>query len=172
MQRIFEQVAGVPMGDRFDAWVRGTAEIRYDATLAHVGLTFDRRARPDAPPCSLGVRLRIDAGRAFVGSVTRGSAAGRGGIDAGDEILAVAGARIEGGHLDAALRRCAPGQAVEVVVARAGALAIKNVELDPPVRDRGRLAALRDASNEAKRAFETWLGAPHSSLASLSEGAS
>jgi predicted metalloprotease with PDZ domain len=158
MQAIFERVAGVPMGDLFDAWIRGTSEIPYAATLAQFGLLLERTPRPDSAPCSLGARLRSDMGRAFVTSVARDSAAARGGLDSGDEILGIAGLRIEGANVEAALRGRTPGQTVDVVVSRDGHLAVKNVTLDPPRAERVRLAPVRDASEAARRAFESWLG--------------
>jgi predicted metalloprotease with PDZ domain len=160
MQGIFEHVAQVSMGDLFDAWIRTAGEIDYAPTLARFGLSLARSARPDSPPCSLGARLRADAGRALVTSVPRNSAGGRAGLAAGDEILAVAGLRIEGANVDAALRACTAGQTVEVHVSRDGRLCVKNVTLDPAKTDRVTLVAMRDAPESARLAFESWLG-PH-----------
>jgi predicted metalloprotease with PDZ domain len=171
MQTIFERVAGIPMGDLFDAWIRGTSEISYATTLAHVGLALERTPRSDSPPCSLGARFRSDAGRAFVTSVARDSAAARGGIDAGDEVLGIAGIRVEGVNVDAALRGRTPGQTVDVVIARAGHLSVKNVTLDAPKPDRVKLVPMRDASDAARRAFESWLG-PHPTWSGGSRAAS
>jgi predicted metalloprotease with PDZ domain len=170
MQAIFERVAGVPMGDLFDAWLRGTSELPYASTLARFGLLLERTPRSDSAPCSLGARFRSDAARAVVASVTRDSAAARGGIDAGDEVLGLAGVRIEAGNVEAALRGCSPGQTVEAVIARDGRLVTKNVTLDPQRLDRVRLTPMKNAPDAARRAFEAWLG-PHAAWSS-SGGAS
>jgi predicted metalloprotease with PDZ domain len=106
-----------------------------------------------------------------VTSVARDSAAARGGIDAGDEVLGIAGMRVEGVNVDAALRGRTPGQTVDVVIARAGHLSVKNVTLDPPKPDRVKLVPMRDASDAARRAFESWLG-PHSTWSGGSRAAS
>lgn len=169
MQAVFEQVAGVPMGDLFDAWIRGTSELPYASTLALFGLSLERASRTDSAPCSLGARFRSDGGRALVASVARNSAAARSGIDAGDELLAIAGVRIESGNVEAALRGSAPGQTVEAVVAREGRVAVKSVTLDPPKLDRVRLTPMKDASPSARRAFEAWLG-PHPAWSDASGG--
>jgi predicted metalloprotease with PDZ domain len=162
LQSIFERVAGVPLGDLFDAWIRGATEIDVASILAKVGLTIDRSARPEAPGCSLGVRLRAEAGgRAVVSTVTRDSAAYRGGIDHGDELLGMGGARVEGTNLEATLRGRTPGESIDVVLARDGRLLTKTVQLDPPRPDRVKLAARKDAPPEARAAFTDWLGAPH-----------
>jgi predicted metalloprotease with PDZ domain len=161
MQAIFERVAGVPLGDLFDAWIRSSAEVDYAATLAMVGLVIDRSGRPDGPSCSLGVRTRSEGGRTVVASVTRDSAAARAGIDAGDELIAIAGARVEGPSLEGVLRGRSPGDEVEVLLARDGRMTTTRSKLDAPRPDRVKLRADPDASPAAREAFARWLGEPH-----------
>jgi len=161
MQAILERVAGVPFGDLFDAWIRSAVEVDYARSLAHVGLAIERSARADGPPCSLGLRVRADAGRAVVASVWRDSAAWRAGIAAGDEIVAVGGTRIEGTNVEAPLSARSPGDEVDVTIARDGRLLAKRATLDAPRQDRVKIAADRDASPAARQAFAAWLGEPH-----------
>jgi predicted metalloprotease with PDZ domain len=160
MQAIFERVAEVPLGDLFDAWIRSAAEVDPTATLARVGLTVERSARSDAPPCSLGLRVRTEGNRAYVASVMRGGAAARAGIDPGDEVLGVGGVRVEG-NIDATLRGRAPGDAVDVLVAREGRILTKRLVLDGPRLDVVKLVASPEATPAARAAFLAWLGAPH-----------
>jgi predicted metalloprotease with PDZ domain len=171
MQPLFERVAGVPLGDLFDAWVRSPLEIDYARTLARVGLTLDRTSRQDAAPCSLGVRVRSEGGRSYAATVLRESGAWRAGVDPGDEIIAVGGTRIEGTHVEAPLRGRSPGDTVEVVVVRDGRLLTKTVALDPPRQDRVKLAAKADAPTSARAAFAAWLGQPHPLWAGRGESA-
>jgi predicted metalloprotease with PDZ domain len=161
MQGIFERVAGAPMGDLFDAWIRTPLEIDYARTLARVGLALERTSRADAAPCSLGVRMRSDGGRSYASSVVRESGAWRAGIDPGDEIIAVGGMRIEGTSVEATLRGRSPGDSVELVLARDGRLLTKSVALDGPRQDRVKLVAKADASPGARAAFTSWLGQSH-----------
>ncbi len=170
MQPLFERVAGAPMGDLFEAWIRSAFEIDYGRTFAHVGLAVERTQRAEGAPCSLGVRVRADAGRSYAASVARESGAWRAGIDAGDEIIAVGGNRVEGTNLEASLRGRAPGDTVEVVVARDGRLLMKGVALDPPRHDRVRLVAKADAPASARAAFAAWLGQPHPLWAARPDG--
>jgi predicted metalloprotease with PDZ domain len=163
MQAIFERVAGIPLDDLFDAWIRSPAEIDYGHVLARVGLAVERSPRADSPPSSLGLRLRSDTARAIVATVIRESAAWRAGIDAGDEILGVGGARVEGSALEGTLRGRAPGDVVEIVLARDGRLLTKHATLDPPRHDRVKIVAQRDAPAAAREGFAAWLGAPHPS---------
>ena len=170
MQGIFERAAGAPLGDLFDAWIRSPWEIDYAKTLARVGLSVERAARPEAAPCSLGLRVRVDGGRSYVTSVMRESGAWRGGVDAGDEILAVAGTRVEGSNVEAPLRGRSPGDTVEVLVARDGRVQGKTVVLDAPRSDRVKLAPRADATPGARAAFAAWLGQPHPSWAARGDG--
>jgi predicted metalloprotease with PDZ domain len=161
MQQVFEDVAGVPLDDLFDAWIRSAKEIDFAPTLAHVGLVVERSVRTDGASSSIGARLRSDGGRTIVAIVLRNSAAWRAGIDAGDEILGVGGIRMEGTSAEAALRGRAPGDAVDIVIARDGRLLTKRATLDPPRPDRVRLVAQKDAAPDARAAFASWLGRPH-----------
>ena len=161
MQEIFEHASGAKLGDLFDAWIRSPGEIDVQAVLARLGLAIDRTVRPEGPPCSLGVRLQSEGGRVIVAAVTRGTAAARAGIDPGDEILAVAGARVDGARLDAGLSRFSPGETVEVLLARDGRLLTTRATLDPPNPDRVKIVARADAPPAARAAFTAWLGRPH-----------
>ncbi len=161
MQEIFERVAGVPLGDLFDAWIRSSSEIDYGATLAHVGLVIERASRPDGPTCSLGVRARAEGGRAIVSSVVRDGSAWRAGVDAGDELIAIGSVRLDGANVESGLRGHAPGDEVEILLARDGHVVQKRAVLDAPRHDKIKLRANPDASTAARDAFAAWLGEPH-----------
>jgi predicted metalloprotease with PDZ domain len=158
LQTVFERVAGVPLGDLFDAWIRGTDEIDYAKTLSHVGLAIERAVRPDAARCSLGLRVRADGGRAIVSSVVRASAAWLAGFESGDEIVAVGGARVDGINIDGTLRGRNPGETVDVVSVHNARLVTRDVVLDPPRADRVKIAFAPDASDGARAAFRAWIG--------------
>jgi predicted metalloprotease with PDZ domain len=161
MQGIFERAAGVPLGDLFDAWIRAPGDLDFAATFTRVGLVLERSTRTEGPTCALGVRVRAEGGRATVATVTRDSAAFRAGIDPGDELVAIGGMRIEGTNIDAALRGRAPGDVVEVQIARDGRMLQRRAALDPPRHDKVKLLANREALPAAQSALTAWLGEPH-----------
>jgi predicted metalloprotease with PDZ domain len=161
MPSIFERATGVDVRDRLDAWVRAPGEVDVAATLAKVGVRVERGPRSDAPSASLGARVRSEGGRTMVVSVLRDAAAWRGGIDSGDELLALGGVRIEGGSVEGALRGRAAGDEVDVLVGRDGRVLTRRVALDPPRHERVRLLADRDAPPAARARFAAWLGEPH-----------
>ena len=162
MGEILATVAGVRVDDLLDAWVRAPGEIDYAATLARVGLCVERSTRPDAPAASLGVRIRNEAGRAVVATTSRGGAGQKGGIDPGDEIVALGGVRLEGANVDAALLGKLAGDTVDALLARDGRTLSRTITLDAARRDRVKLAAIPDASPDARAAFAAWLGESHS----------
>ena len=161
MQTSFEDVASAPLGDLFDAWIRSPAEIDFAPILARIGLAVEHPQRAEGPSCSLGARLRSEGSRTIVAAVLRPSAASRAGIDPGDEIVGVGGARVDGANVEAALRGRGPGDIVDIVIARDGRLTTKRAVLDPPRHERVKLTARNDAAPAARAAFTSWLGRPH-----------
>jgi predicted metalloprotease with PDZ domain len=99
----------------------------------------------------------------MVSTVARESGAWRAGIDAGDELVAIGGMRVEGTSLEAPLRGRVPGDTVEVLVSRDGRLQTRTVALDPPRQDRVKLVTRPNASAAARAAFTAWLGQGHPS---------
>ena len=160
MQGIFERVAEVPLADLFGAWIRAPGEIDHAETLASVGLRLERGDPASAGRASLGVRARAEGGRVVIATVTRGSAAQKGGIDPGDELIALAGRRVEGG-LEAALLGLTPKEEVTAVVARDGRLVNLKLVLDELRSERTRFVARPEASPEERARLAAWLGDPH-----------
>jgi predicted metalloprotease with PDZ domain len=146
--------------DLFEAWVERPGEVDGAALLSGVGLRVERHSRADAPQGTIAARLRGD-GRVYVASVVRGGSAQRGGIDPGDELLAVAGRRVDGPSLDSALQGKRAGDEIEVLVAREGRTLTRALTLDEPRADKVKVLADPHASAEQRARFTDWLGDPH-----------
>ncbi len=157
MATVFEQVAGVSMRDVLAPWVDGRAELPVDEVLAKMGLRVSRDRNGKRARGGLGVRLRTADGRAVVSSVLRGRAGHRAGLDAGDEIVAVAGRRVENGRVDAALAGRAPGSEVELLIVRDGSTRSVHVTLDPPTPDRVRITLSEGATAAQRALLSAWL---------------
>jgi predicted metalloprotease with PDZ domain len=117
------------------------------------------------------VRTRADGTRTIVTSVLRETAAWTAGVDAGDEIIALGGIRVEGAGTDAILRGRSPGDPIEIVVSRDARLLTRQATLDPPRLDRVRLVARPDAAAATRDAFAAWLGSPHPAWEKTKSGA-
>jgi predicted metalloprotease with PDZ domain len=166
MQEIFERVSGVPMGDRFDAWIRTPGPLDVRDSFYRVGLRFERQGEAadgskQGVKASLGLKVRTDAGRTFVSSVVRGGAGQKGGVDTGDELIAVDGRRIEPGAIDQAMWGCEPGRDVELLVSHEGRIALRRVTLDEARAERAKLVVRPDATPAERARFAAWLGDEH-----------
>jgi predicted metalloprotease with PDZ domain len=166
-QAILEEATHVPLGDVFDAWIRSPGDIDYDTTLAHVGMRVDRDVREPKdsaqknPRAALGIRARIEGGKAIVATVARGRAAQLAGIDAGDEIVAVGGRRVEAGSLEGALASRVPLEEVEVTVGRDGRVFTLTVLLEEARPEKIRIRTKADAPDSERSLALAWLGDAH-----------
>lgn len=154
---IFREVSGISVDDCFEHWVGSAESIDFNDVFAKAGLTLERTTRRDAPPASLGVRLRLDGGRAVVDAIPRGGPAHHAGIDNGDEIIAIAGRRLTEGRLDLPLQGQTPGNAVPVLVSRDGWVRTVEVTLALPIPTEAKLVPLPDAPDSARFLYEKWL---------------
>ncbi|MET0591683.1 MAG: PDZ domain-containing protein [Polyangiaceae bacterium] len=154
---IFGAVAGVSVDDCFERWVRSAEPIDFNEVFSKAGLTIERTTRRDAPPASLGFRLRLDGGRAVVDAIPRGGPAHQAGIDTGDEIIAIAGRRLTEGRLDLPLQGQTPGNTVPVLVARDGWIRTIDLTLALPIPTESKLVPLPDAPDSARFLYEKWL---------------
>jgi predicted metalloprotease with PDZ domain len=154
---IFREVAGISLDDCFERWVQRAEPIEFCDVFAKVGLTFERTTRRDAPPASLGLRMRLEGGRAIVDAVPRGGPAHQAGIDTGDEIIAIAGRRLTEGRLDLPLQGQTPGNVVPVLASRDGWVRTVEITLALPSPTESKLVPLPDASDASRTLYEKWL---------------
>ena len=157
---IVRDIAGVSLEDCFTHWVKGIEPLPVRDVLAKVGLTLKRSPRRESAPASLGIRLKLESGRAIADAVPRGSPAHRAGIDPGDEIIAVANRRLPEGRLDLPLHGLSPGSTVPVLLSRDGWLRTVEVTLGPPALTEAKLVPLPDAPDPARHLYEKWMNDP------------
>jgi predicted metalloprotease with PDZ domain len=96
------------------AWVHGTVELPLAALLEAAGVAL--LAEKLGYAAALGLRLAESGSSVLVKQVLAGSAAMRGGVSAGDELLAVDGWRIR--RLDEAQQWLEPGRDFELLLVR------------------------------------------------------
>ena len=125
VQAAVEAAAGSSFQEFFDRYVRGTAEIDYDAFLVHAGRRLvaevpkdDSRVEAERRGAWLGANVADSGGRTTVTEVLEDSPAWRAGVNASDELLAVDGARVTAATLGDRLADRAPGDAVTLTVFR------------------------------------------------------
>ena len=142
------------VGAFFSDVIEGCASLSYDAAFASVGLCLEWGSAGHAWH---GMTLTTQHGRLVVQSVRSGAPAAVAGIYAGDELIALDGARIDEERLRARLGERRAGQHVTFSLFRRDTLLHRVVELGAAPAERLRLAPVVGAiADDAARA--AWLG--------------
>lgn len=187
VEALASEIAGVELKPLFDRWLRTPAELDFAPQLAAAGLALvpahevrpgsasagDRSGAAGQPGAGgptvssgdahgprevrVGFQFKMDGGRTVVGNVMAGTPAWRAGVNAGDELVALDGIRVDAMSLGARLQERAPGTAVTLTVFRRDELInlALPVESGPPQR-----LALRPVdtpSTEQQALLEHWL---------------
>ncbi|MGH9158927.1 MAG: M61 family metallopeptidase [Vicinamibacteraceae bacterium] len=160
LRQTFTEVAGVDL----EPWLRDavdtTKELDYSAALEWYGLRFKPTDPNRRPKAWLGAATEVKEGRLVAAEVTRGAAAYDGGLNAGDEIVAIDELRVppEPGQLDRRLESYQPGNKISILVARRDQLMRLDVALDEePAPDRWTLEVDPDATDAQRAHFRAWL---------------
>ena len=149
---VFEKVAGINMKDWFDRYVYGTETPDYATIFGYAGLNFKDLNEGNSTP-EFGARL---GGDMVVSSVTRGTMAYEGGINAEDEVVAINGFRVTSdSDVERLLNEVGVGGEITVTVSRDSMLetltmTVMNdpsksftVEVDPNITEAQRLVLQR-----------------------------
>lgn len=172
VERAAEAVAGAPLGEFFERFVRGTEDPPLAEWLAWVGVDFrlraaesaeDRGGRPARGPeraerAALGVRTEAVEGGARLTHVYDGGAAQAAGLSAGDLLVALDGLRVNHGTLDRAVSRYAVGSRVQVHAFRQDELIERSVTLTQAPLDTCVLTLGKDVDEATRERFSAWLG--------------
>ncbi|MBT2558417.1 M61 family metallopeptidase [Hymenobacter sp. ISL-91] len=146
-------------GQRFDSFfakhVYGTEMLPYEQALGYAGLRLSVTPAP-ATEVGLGARISPAGGRQTVASVVRDGSAWQGGLNVGDEILSLDGARVTD-DLNKLLAGRAVGSTVKVLVAREGQVQELSFPLLASPVSRYRIERQPNPTAEQQRVFDKWL---------------
>jgi predicted metalloprotease with PDZ domain len=164
LKAALEKVAGADLTDFFKRYVNGNEEIDFDAYLSKAGLRLARgyRAelldadRKNVKPGTLGIRTRANGDRVIAVNVITGLAAYEGGINAGDELVAIDGNRIGAGNANI-WEELRAGQKVTLTVFRRERM--MNFELTASVKpfDYFRIVEVKEANSQQMALRQAWL---------------
>jgi predicted metalloprotease with PDZ domain len=161
-----EAVAGSAGGvyrDFFARYIAGTAELDYARGLGYVGLHMQwgysaaSRSQTGGPPAWLGLNLRSEHGRLYVGSVRSDGPAHDAAVYPGDELLALDGFRVDEERIAARVRERAPGDTVTLALFRRDELLHVPVTLAAALPDELHLRRVAAPSIAQERLFREWL---------------
>jgi len=157
LQAELEAVAGTDLSAFWQRYIDGTEALPFDGYLAPFGLQVSAADEQEPPPY-LGLSVKPDGDRAQIGFVDAESPAGRAGIDAGDELLALDGWRVSAEQLEQRLHDYQPGDTVAVSIFHQDALQTHSLTLAPPQPGRYAIVPLAAPSAEQAQRFRGWLG--------------
>jgi predicted metalloprotease with PDZ domain len=164
LQGILESVTGVSLGEFFDRYVRGTAELPIDQFARHAGLAFGPAPKPKeaegSEPGYLGIETANDGGRLRIREVLDGGPARRAGLSPGDELVALDGAKVLYDGFAETMKKYPAGKEVEVTVFRRGLL--RTVPVTPIAQPPAKyvVTPVDSPSELARKIYQSWLEAP------------
>src|SRR5215471_1136043 len=153
------EVAGTDLGAWFHAALDTTEETDYRPALDWHGLAFgpSKVKEGDAARARLGATVGETNGRLIVANVPRGTPAFDGGVNAGDEIVAIDGLRVTPDQYEARLDGLSAGRTVPLVVARHDALKTLTVTIVDPPPPMWELRAAPDATAVQQARLRAWI---------------
>ncbi len=163
-QKASEMMAGSSLQEFFAKYVRGHEELDYNTALAAAGLRLDTgetsgttRALEKA---YLGAEVAQESDRLMVRRVYAGSPAYEQGLNTGDQILALDNRRVTKDFFDARLAEKRPGDLANVTIFRFDDLRSLPIKLGAFIDAPYRIIELATPSDEQRRIYQSWLGAP------------
>jgi predicted metalloprotease with PDZ domain len=154
-ERAVSQVAASDQSDFFKRYVRGVETPPYERAFAQVGLRFIREARA---PVTIGITGDEDEKMNFrVDAVRAGSPAANAGLQVGDVIATLGGAKLTPANFLKLLSRYKPGDHVALSVLRGGHPMMKEVILAAPQLFDYRIEEDPRATPQAKALRAAWL---------------
>ena len=153
----------------FDRYVRGTGSPDLARLLPAAGLALNlvpeaEEGVTDADPVktrgSFGWKLKTENGRLLVSEVLERGAAQKGGVNAGDELVAVDDIRATEDFLRRKAVETGPGARVRVTVLRRDRVTTFRLTLGARKAGVWKIAPAKGAAPAAKRLARRWLGSP------------
>ncbi|HEY0514672.1 MAG TPA: PDZ domain-containing protein [Thermoanaerobaculia bacterium] len=164
LRKVLEEVAGIDLNGWLERAMGTTEELDYSEALDWYGLRFaedpekKEGGEPQELPAGwLGMDTEVQGGRLMVIVVKRGTPAYEGGVNVGDEILAIDDYRVPPEGLEGRLKLYRPGEKVSLLVARRDRLTRLPVTIGQKPRPRWTLEILPNASPEQKAHLAAWL---------------
>ncbi|MCB1844056.1 MAG: M61 family metallopeptidase [Halioglobus sp.] len=173
IESVAAELSGLELGDFFERYVRGTADLPIAALLKEVGVILHWRAAESSndtggkpatsgkqPMSWLGAKLVESAGASVFRIVHSGSPAEKAGLAPEDEAIAFDEVRLTAANLDQHLREHLPGDKVRVAVYRRDELLQLQVKLTAAPEDTAYLTLEGDVIESVRIKRGQWLGLP------------
>ncbi|HEV7843797.1 MAG TPA: PDZ domain-containing protein, partial [Pyrinomonadaceae bacterium] len=161
-QRAAEVVAGASLENFFTRYVRGRDELDYNASLKGVGLRLGAQD-PLGPPVerpAFGADLAQEGDRLVVRRVYSDSAAYDQGLNAGDQIVALDGMRVNQQLFSAKLGEKRPGDILNLTLFRDDDLRSMPIKLGLRTVTDYRILPVKQPTPEQTKQYRAWINVP------------
>ncbi len=151
------EVADGNLDDFFELCLETTAELPFEQYLEPFGLYIKTVTETESIPY-MGIKVQTENGREIIKFVEADSPAMDGGIDAGDELLAIDGIRVVSQSLNERLKDYQIDDIIQVTVFHQDELKTIPVTLAKPQASRYELVVKDDLSATQQQNLSGWLG--------------
>jgi len=151
-------MAGKPLGEFFDKYVRGTAEIDYNTIMSGVGVSLNT-AEPNKGKSYIGADLAEANGQLTIRSIAAGTPAYDQGLNTGEKIVAVDGYRASQNFLQSYIGERKPGDKIKLTIFRFDSLREITFTLGTSDRKDYSFAAVDAPTEEQKKLYNQYLNA-------------
>jgi predicted metalloprotease with PDZ domain len=165
---VFEEIAGTDLSDWFERFIDGTDELEYEDALEVFGLHFkpekeedddeEEKDEEEPVPGWLGIDASESGGRWVITRVRRGTPAYDGGLNTGDEIIALNKYRTSSGNWSTICLQHPPGTEAELLVSRRGVLIRLAIVFGEKPEQKWKLQVHPEATEEQANRRVLWLG--------------
>ena len=159
---VADRATGLDLSDFFDRYVRGTAEIDFNAFARYAGLSFGPKPKTpedeEAVPGYLGIRVENADGLPRIRTVLADTVGMRAGLSPRDEIAAFNGVRVTHENFEKMLKRFPPGTPVDIALFRRGYLRHVALEMGTPPPETYVFRPVDAPTDLERRVHESWLG--------------
>ena len=164
LQQVIEAVAETDLADFFAHALHSTDDLPFDDYLNPFGLRLLADSGLEDGVPYLGLTVKPEHGRDVVKFVETASPAQQGGIDAGDELLAMNGIRMSADQITERLRDFQAHDRIQLAFFHQDELRSCTVTLAEPRCTRFQIVPLEQPNRQQEQNFLGWLGVPLASL--------
>jgi predicted metalloprotease with PDZ domain len=149
-------IADIDLKDFFAKYLYDTEELPFDEYLQPFGLKLKAIYDEETIPY-FGCRVQSERGKEIIKFVEANSPAALGGIDAGNELLAIDGTRITSEQLIDRLKDYRVNDIIQVTVFDRDELKTRSITLTQPQPTRYEIVKIESISEAQKQNFTGWL---------------
>ena len=157
-QKISETMAGKSLDDFFKKYVRGTADIDYNATLNGIGVQLET-GEEGLKQAFLGGTLAETDGKLTIRGVPADTPAYQFGLNVNDQIVAIDGNRASQTFLQSHLNSKKPGDKVKLTIFRFDELREIEVTLGARAKSDYKIVPVENPTDKQKRLYREYLKA-------------